>query len=201
MESRPVCFCYQDISTLGFQAKFLSISRFTGKAYVRADFYEKHEAKCLGALPVPEKKESVKKKIKRKKRKAKYAAEKKAKNHGHRCVKCPAMVATPSEYREHLALVHYSEQLRKFFPQQESESSISTEDEVGEPQKEDVPVEVSVKTEFDLRDMFDDDDDVEVDIYDDDDQISVKDNLGSYVDATDLRPKSPLSQKDSERSA
>ena len=105
------------------------------------------------------------------------------------------MVATPSEYREHLALVHYSEQLRKFFPQQESESSISTEDEVREPQKEDVPVEVSVKTEFDLRDMFDDND---VDIYDDDDQISVKDNLSTYVDATDLRPKSPLSQKDSE---
>ena len=106
------------------------------------------------------------------------------------------MVATPSEYREHLALVHYSEQLRKFFPQQESESSISTEDEVGEPQKEDVPIEVSVKTEFDLRDLFDDDDDVDVD--DDDDQISVKDNLSTYIDATDLRPKSPLSQKDNE---
>ena len=44
--------------------------------------------------------------------------------------------------------------------------------------------------------MFDDDDDVNVD--DDDDQISVKDNLSTYVDATDLRPKSPLSQKDNE---
>ena len=174
---------------------------FSGKAYVRADFYEKHQAKCLGALPVHEKIESLKKKIKRKKKKAKYAAEPKAKNHGHRCVKCPAMVATPSEYREHLALVHYSEQLRKFFPLQESESLISTEAEVKEPQKEDVSVEDSVKTEFDLRDMFDDDDDFDVDIYVDDDQISVKDNLSSYVDATDLRPKSPLSQKDSERSA
>ena len=50
------------------------------------------------------------------------------------------------------------------------------------PENAEVQANAPVKPGFNnIRDMFDDDDDV-VEISDDDDQISVKDNLGSYVD-------------------
>ena len=96
-------------------------------------------------------------------------------------------VANPSQSPEDIAL---SEELNRFAQEQEPEKLIVTEavsipsfDNCAEdPEKAEAQANASVKPEFNnIRDMFDDDDDV-VEISDDDDQISVKDNLGSYVD-------------------
>ena len=95
-------------------------------------------------------------------------------------------IVNPSQSPEDIAL---SEELNRFAQEQEPEKLIVTEavsipsfDTCAEdPENAEAQANAPVKPEFNnIRDMFDDDDDV-VEISDDDDQISVKDNLGSYV--------------------
>ena len=96
-------------------------------------------------------------------------------------------VGNPSQSTEDIAL---SEELTRFAQEQDPEKLIVAEAGsipsfdicAGDPEKAEVQANAPVKPEFNnIRDMFDDEDDV-VEISDDDDQISVKDNLGSYVD-------------------
>ena len=96
-------------------------------------------------------------------------------------------VVNPSQSTEDIAL---SEELTRFAQEQEPEKLIVTEavsipsfdNCAGDPENAEAQANAPVKPEFsNIRDMFDDEDDV-VEISDDDDQISVKDNLGSYVD-------------------
>ena len=97
-------------------------------------------------------------------------------------------VVNLSQSPEDIAL---SEELTRFAQEQEPEKLIVTEAVsipsfdtcAGEPENAEAQANAPVKPEFNnIRDMFDDEDDDVIEISDDDDQISVKDNLGSYVD-------------------
>ena len=97
-------------------------------------------------------------------------------------------VANPSQSPEDIAL---SEELTRFAQEQEPKKLIVTDavsipsfdNCAGDPENAEAQANAPVKPEFNnIRDMFDDEDDEVVEISDDDDQISVKDNLGSYVD-------------------
>ena len=145
------------------------------KQYKNHYFLEKHEAlegKCLRAS---ERRGPVKRKRKRKRGKL-GAAQTMRKR-----------VVNPSQSTQDIAL---SEELTRFAQEQEPEKLIVTEavsipsfdNCAGDPENAEAQANAPVKPEFNnIRDMFDDEDDV-VEISDDDDQISVKDNLGSYVD-------------------
>ena len=67
---------------------------------------EAHERKCQGSVSTAKKIELVKKtNIKRKKRR------KHATRGSYKCSLCPTILNTPSLYRQHLAVSHYSEEL------------------------------------------------------------------------------------------
>ena len=145
------------------------------KEYKRHDFLKKHEALEGKCIRVSERRGPVKRKRKRRRGKLGTAQTMRKR------------VVNLSQSPQDKAL---SEELTRFAQEQEPEKLIVTEavsipsfdNCAGDPENAEVQAIAPVKPEFNnIRDMFDDDDDV-VEISDDDDQISVKDNLGSYVD-------------------